>query len=194
MSGGFLLLAALLYYLDTEGLLFWTGSACALHELGHYLIIRLCGGGVSALRISCVGAEMALSPRLPLSRMGQLLSALAGPAMNLLLAVGAARLAGRWGERLYLFAGLNLALACFNLLPVAQLDGGRALRGLLSFFRPEEWADRVVAVASLAVSSALVLGGGILVLKGQASVTLLITALWLFAASAAAGEKKLVFS
>ena len=183
MSGGFLLLAALLYYLDTGALLLWTGAACALHELGHYGAIRLWGGGVSALRITCIGAEMVLSARRPLSRWGEVCSALAGPGVNLLLALGCARLAPEAGEGLYLFSGINLALAAFNLLPVARLDGGRALYALLALVRGEETARRLSRVCSLAVSSALVLGSGLLLARGEANATLLLTAIWLLAAS-----------
>ena len=46
VSGGFLLLAAFLYYMDTQGVVLWGAAACALHEGGHYLAIRLLGGSV----------------------------------------------------------------------------------------------------------------------------------------------------
>lgn len=184
MSGGFLLLAALLYYLDTGGLLLWTGAACALHELGHCGAVLLWGGQVAALRLTCVGAEMVLSPRRPLSRWGEVFAALAGPAVNLLLALGSARLAPALGEGLFAFSGVNLTLAAFNLLPIARLDGGRALEGLLCVARGEETARHLARVCSLAVSAALVLGSALLLARGEASFTLLLTALWLLAASA----------
>ena len=50
-----------------------------------------------------------------------------GPAANLAAAWLCCRAEGG-----ALFAGLNLALGCFNLLPVGRLDGGRALHCLLS--------------------------------------------------------------
>ena len=192
MSGGFLLLAALLYYLDTGSLLLWTGAACALHELGHYGAVLLWGGQVAALRLTCVGAEMVLSARRPLSRWGEVWAALAGPAVNLLLALGSARLAPALGEGLFLFSGVNLALAAFNLLPIARLDGGRALRGLLCVARGEEAAQHLARVCSVAVSAALVLGSALLLARGEASFTLLLTALWLLAASAGDGGMKFV--
>lgn len=183
ISGGFLLLAAALYYLDGQGVVPWALLACLCHELGHYVAIRAFGGRVAQLRLTCAGAEMALSARRPLSRAGQLCTALAGPGTNLALAALSARLAGPVGESAYLFAGLNLALALFNLLPAAQLDGGRALAVLLSLVLPEDRAERGMRVLSLGLGLALTAAGAALALRAGGSLTLLITALWLLASS-----------
>ena len=185
ISGGFLLLAAGLYYLDSQGVVLWAALAAALHELGHYLVIRLFGGRVTVLRLTCVGAEMVLSARRPLSVPGQLCAALAGPAVNLALAFSAAQLAS--GDRSFLFAGLNLALALFNLLPAAQLDGGRALRCVLLLLGWEEWADRAVRAVSAGLALMLA-AAGVFALGRGGNVTLLLTALWLFSASVLPGE------
>jgi Zn-dependent protease len=78
--------------------------------------------------------------------------ALAGPAMNLLLALGAALALGLFdvsldshvGQFLFLFLGINSLLAVFNLLPLPPLDGSR----LLTVFLPPSrqsiifWLDR----------------------------------------------------
>ena len=44
ISAGALLLGAALYYLDEQGVLLMAFCACALHELGHWLVIRALGG------------------------------------------------------------------------------------------------------------------------------------------------------
>ena len=153
ISAGALLLGAALYYLDEQGVLLMAFCACALHELGHWLVIRALGGRVTALRITCVGAEMRLSARCPLGCWQQIAAALAGPAVNLL----AARMAAGLGtEGAYCFAGLNLALAAFNLLPAVQLDGGRILWCILALLTSEERAERLLRV----LSSALAVGAG----------------------------------
>lgn len=126
ISAGALLLGAALYYLDEQGVLLMAFCACALHELGHWLVIRALGGRVTALRITCVGAEMRLSARCPLGYWQQIAAALAGPAVNLL----AARMAAGLGtEGAYCFAGLNLALAAFN--PAARCPTGRRAHPLV---------------------------------------------------------------
>ena len=120
VSAGCLLLLAWLNYWDTQGVVPLALAACLLHELAHYGALRLAGAGVRRVRLTAVGAEMEVEGAL--SYGGDCLAALAGPGCNLLLALGFCR----W-ERGRLFAGLNLALGCFNLLPVGRLDGGRAL-------------------------------------------------------------------
>lgn len=179
ISGSFLLLAAGLYYLDSGGILPWALAACGLHELGHYLAIRLLGGQVSLLRLTCVGAEMRLSARFPLGPGRQILTALAGPVTNLLLALVLGRRAARLGAELWLFAGLNLTLGAFNLLPVAQLDGGRIVQNLLILLGAGEIAERAVQWASLILAGTLAVAGSLLLLQGKVNGTLPLTALWL---------------
>ncbi len=178
-----MLLTAALYYLDSSGVVPWALAACTLHELGHVAAIRLLGGHVSMLRLTCVGAELRLSARYPLGAGRQLLAALAGPAVNLLLAPAAAGAAARWGEGAFLFAGLNLALGAFNLLPVAQLDGGRALCALLALLGAGEWVETALRVVSLVLAGGLAAGGCLLFLRGAVNVTLPLTAIWLLTAS-----------
>lgn len=82
-----------------------------------------------------------------------------GPVSNLLLAA-ALGLLGRWWEPLYLFAGAQLVLGAFNLLPALPLDGGRILWLALAWLTEPYTAQRVLSAVSLAVSLALLLGGG----------------------------------
>ena len=172
VTGGFLLLCAWLNYLDDQGLVPPALLFCALHELGHLLAIRGMGGRVRRLSLTAVGAEMEVDRGLSYGQ--EAAAALAGPAVNLTLALALCRLPG--GE---LWAGLNLVLACFNLLPVGRLDGGRVLRCLLSWLLGPEWAWRAGRWLDRLAVGGLVLLGGALARMGS-SLTLLLTALWLF--------------
>lgn len=125
-----------------------------LHELGHCLELRLLHARVTALRISVLGAEMQIAGRL--SYGGEILAAVAGPAVNLALAL-LLGLGGRVWEGLYLFSGAQLALGLFNLLPVQPLDGGRILWHLTAWITEPYTADRVSGVAGFGMAALLTL-------------------------------------
>lgn len=170
VTGGFLLLMAWLNYCDTQKLLYAALCAAVAHELGHLAAIYALGGRVCRLRLTAAGAELRLEGTMSYGR--ELLCALAGPLVNLLLAYAAAQ-AG-W----LVFAGLNLALALFNLLPLSVLDGGRALSCAVAVLCGPEaaqcllrWTDGMLAVVLL------LCGGGVLLAGGN--VTLPVVGTWL---------------
>ena len=111
-----------------------------LHELGHSLAARRYGIPVARVVLFIFGgvAQISRSPRRPSD---ELVVALAGPAVSLLLAAGclfAARQVTGGGTAprvataiLHYLTILNLGVLCFNLLPGLPLDGGRVLRALL---------------------------------------------------------------
>ena len=125
--------------------------AALCHELGPYAALRRRGGWVRA--------EMQVAGRM--SYGGELLAAAAGPAVNLVLAA-ALGLLGRWGEPLYLRAGAQAVLGCFNLLPILPLDGGRMLWLALCWGTDPFLADRVTQAVSLAAAGLLTVAGAAL--------------------------------
>lgn len=173
VSTGFLVLLGILFYLD-EGLgLFWPGLlACAVHELGHVLVIGCLGGGIRCLKLTAVGAELALDEGRPLSYGGEALAAAAGPVANVLCAWLA------WMMGAWTLAGLSLGQGLFNLLPVAPLDGGRLLHSVVSCFWDERGAERVSEVVS-AVLVGILLGLGWVLLGTLANPTLALTSGWM---------------
>ena len=135
-SGGFLLAAALFFYMDPGDLIPLAALAAGFHELGHWTAVRLMGGEVRVLRLTVTGGNMELDHQRPLTYGSELAAILAGPGVNLLLALLCARLGGEQ-EALYALSGLSLALGWFNLLPIYPLDGGRALWLLCGLTRQE---------------------------------------------------------
>lgn len=136
-------------------------------------MIRALGGQIKKLRLSVTGAELHMNRTLSYGR--EFICALAGPLVNVIAAVVAARIGSE------VFAGINLALAFFNLLPVSVLDGGRALSCLVSFILDPNAAQRLGAWVDRIVSVVLVLGGTALFGTGG-NVTLLIVSVWLIRA------------
>lgn len=188
VSGGFLLLAALLWYLDEDGTVLLAGAACLLHELAHWAAIRGLGGRIAGFRLTVAGAELVLSGTRPLGPTAQFLAAVSGPVANLAAALAAARWAERGGgEAMWVFAGLNLGLAGFNLLPMSQLDGGRAVRSLAGIFLPETIAEGLAAALSWVTGAGILAVGGLLFWRNQANFTMLLTALWLVYSNSGSG-------
>ena len=174
VTGGFLLLTAWLNYLDGRGVVPLAMTACVCHELGHYAALRRLGGQVRGVRLTAVGAEMVLSR--PMGYWQEGLTALAGPGVNLLLAL----IFCIWPASA-VFSGLNLVLACFNMMPVGRLDGGRALYCTLALLAGPEWAGRIGRRLDFVGTAALLAGGTALFGMGG-NITLLLVALWLAAA------------
>jgi Zn-dependent protease/predicted transcriptional regulator len=137
-------------------------ASVLLHELAHAAV---------GLRFGVRTVEIVMFPIGGISRLERSLRpkeelwiSLAGPFMNLLLAGGLFGLAvathqafptrfsdlindlAQPSEAVVARLGFaNLLLALFNLLPAFPMDGGRALRALLSYIRPEAEATRIAA-------------------------------------------------
>lgn len=148
------LLLALFMLLSSPLLLGALLLAALTHELGHCAMLRWLRARVTAVRITALGAEMRIEGRL--SYGGEILAAAAGPAVNLLLAPLLAY-GGRLWEMLYLFAGTQLVLGLFNLLPILPLDGGSMLWNLLAWITEPYTADRVMTAVGFGTAAVLTL-------------------------------------
>ena len=146
----------------------------ALHELGHL-------GAMAALRVKpsriCLTAAGMRIERPPGLRTGfrqEIIIALAGPAVSLLLA-------GLFLPSLLPsdFFYINLGFGLFNLLPVRQLDGGRALYFFLCTRVSEPTATRIVTAASLACLFLAAGGAALLCLQEGVSLSLVIAVVYL---------------
>ena len=171
------LLLALFVMLSSPLLLSALLLAALCHELGHYGMLRRLRARISAIRITALGAEMQMAGRL--SYGGELLAAAAGPVTNLLLALPLAY-GGRLWEVLYLFAGAQLVLGVFNLLPILPLDGGSVLWNLLAWLTEPYTADRVAGIVSFGMAALLTLAAAAALWKGGSPFLLLAAAalLW----------------
>lgn len=128
------------------------------HELGHLAALRLFGVYPERITLTALGAEITAAGQDKLSYGGELLTVLAGAAVNIVLALVFAHVSGD-----YLFAGTNAILAAYNLLPIRGLDGHRALYLILAWCTEPFTAERVAGVVNLIVL-ALLLGFGVVLL------------------------------
>jgi stage IV sporulation protein FB len=169
--------------------------ACVLlHEFGHILAARRYGVRTPDVVLLPIGG-VARMERMPETPGQEIVVALAGPAVNvviaacLLVALGGfpsflATLepspGGLTGRLLY----ANLFIAAFNLVPAFPMDGGRVLRALLSAWRGH--AVGTLVAARIGQGFAVLLG-----LAGLAGGNLLLPLVAVFIFLAAAAENRM---
>lgn len=149
--------------------------ACVtLHELGHALVARRFDIPVNTITLMPFGgiAQMTKKPAKPGH---ELLISLAGPMVNVVIAVALAALGFAWlGPQGSLSAmssigrsaptlttlwavvlGSNVMLAAFNLIPALPMDGGRVFRALLSYPLGGPRATRVSSVVGRVLAAGM---------------------------------------
>ena len=178
----FLGLLAIGVCFDPTGLLLWTVTACALHEIGHLLMMQLMRCPSGELTIGFFGAKYTLSGQTRRSYKSDALIALSGPMVNLLIFF-ALYICSFFSNAplISAVAAVHFGIAAFNLLPVMPLDGGRAVYAVLCPFFGEERALKLLRRVSFIVLIPLAAVGLILVLNSRYNFTLLLTSLYLFA-------------
>ena len=154
----------------------------AAHEAGHLAAMAALRILPSRICLTAAGVRIERPPGLRIGFAREIAVALAGPAVSLLLA-GCFYLASRTTlAPLPLdFFWLNLGFGLFNLLPVRQLDGGRALYFFLCRRVSETAASRAVTVTSLICLFLAAGGAALTCLRGGFSLSLVIAALYLAA-------------
>lgn len=115
----YIYIVLLLFLVPLKWLFAWLFAA-GFHEVCHWIAVKLCGGEIYSITIGLGGAKMECGP---MTKRKRLLAVLCGPLGGLFLLLFA-----RWIPRV---AICSWFLSLYNLLPLRQLDGGRALEILI---------------------------------------------------------------
>jgi Zn-dependent protease/CBS domain-containing protein len=169
--------------------------ACVvLHEFGHILVARHFGIATPEVVLLPIGG-MANMQAMPEKPSQELAVAIAGPAVNIAIAIVLLALLGEIkpdyltrldDPRVSLFerlAAANIFLAVFNLVPAFPMDGGRVLRAILAMKLGKSRATHIAA----SIGQALAFVFGFLGLFGNP--LLLFIAIFIYIA--AAGEAQM---
>lgn len=172
-----------------------------LHELGHSVAALGYGIPVKDITLLPIGG-LARLERMPEKPLHELVVALAGPLVNVVLAVIllplVAILVVFQGEpfslRMLMQPGLlglltfllsaNVSLAVFNMIPAFPLDGGRVLRATLGFFTNYQRATQV----AVTVGRIFAVGLGLVALFVPGQIFLALIAVFIFFAGGQEGQ------
>ncbi|MGI8856855.1 MAG: site-2 protease family protein [Thermomicrobiales bacterium] len=149
--------------------------ACVLlHELGHSLVARRAGIRVHDITLLPIGG-MARIERAPVHPGDEFRLALAGPAVNVVLALLLTPIVAAigWYQHVDGIGGLiadlgqvnvvgfaayllfaNISLVLFNLIPAFPMDGGRILRSFLSLMMSRATATQIAVMTGKAIAIA----------------------------------------
>ena len=169
-----------------------------LHELGHSYAAKLLGIGTRHITMLPIGGVAALE-RMPRRPLHEAAVAIAGPAVNFLLAGVLMTLClilnvspdpkAFLDPRTGLLPSLlyaNLVIGAFNLLPIFPMDGGRLLRAAIAAYKGHIRGTLIAA----RIGQALAIGLGLLALFGNPFLLLLAA----FLIMAAEAERRAVLA
>lgn len=175
-------------------------SLVLLHELGHSLAAIGYGIPVKDITLLPIGGVARLE-RMPEKPLHELVVALAGPLVNVILAIvllpvitvlavlqgetvslGMLTQPGLLGLLVFLLTA-NVSLAVFNMIPAFPLDGGRVLRATLGFFTDYQRATQTAVTVGRVIAVGL---GLVAIFTGQIFLTLI--AIFIFFAGGQEGQ------
>ena len=163
---------------DRTGFILPLLFAVLMHELGHLAAMWILD--CAPKRIRLVPAAVEITTRIQSGGKYEIIIALCGPTVNLLLFASLFVNYLAFGNDSYLTVGLiNLLIGLFNLLPVTGLDGGTVLFNILCRKTELSRAGLIMLIINFSVAAAALIAAIPLCFKGQFNLSFFILALYL---------------
>lgn len=169
---------ALMLAFDRTGLVIPTLFAAFIHETGHLFTMWVVGCEPKAVKL--IPASVKIIKGFPKKKNGDMIIAVSGPLVNLLLFATLYLNYFLFGNKVILnFALLNLVMAVFNMLPVFGLDGGTVLILLLNKKYDIDKSVFTVKLITFIMSIAAFVLGIYLIFTGTFNISVFIVGLYL---------------
>jgi stage IV sporulation protein FB len=179
----FAVFVACLLVLDHTGLAIFALFCAAFHEMGHIFTMSALKVPVSGISFRLFGVNIKLKNNITLSYRQEILIALSGCLANLVLCL-AAFIAVKldfysyYANIVFLF---SLIIAGFNIIPIAPLDGGRALEAYLNSRMQYQSVDKIINIISFVFIIPLGVVGFFLLFRTGYNFSLIAAVLYLAA-------------
>jgi Zn-dependent protease len=160
----------------------------ALHEVGHALAARAYGIGTRDITLYPLGGVASLE-RIPEKPWREVAVALAGPAVNVVIALGLLLVItltnlqlslsfSQYGPETFIVQMFiaNVFLCAFNLIPAFPMDGGRVLRALLASQMDRLRATDIAVKVGAVVAGVFLVAG---VMFGMYTLIFIAVMVWL---------------
>lgn len=163
---------------DRTGFILPLLFAVLIHEAGHLAAMWILD--CAPKRVRLVPAAVEITTKINSGGKYEIIIALCGPLVNLLLFATLFVNYLAFGNDSYLTVGLiNLLIGLFNLLPVTGLDGGTVLFNILCRKTDPARAGLIMRIINFSVAAAALIAAITLCFKGQFNLSFFILALYL---------------
>ncbi len=151
-----------------------------LHETGHLFMMFILYNKPEKVRFELTGINILRKQEMKVSTKNEILISLGGPLVNFIIVMICCAFLCLYDNKLLLtFAGINLILMAFNLLPIKKLDGGTALYHLLSKKYDIVFCSKVLMITSVVFILIILMWGIYIFVVSKYNFSLIIIAIFL---------------
>ena len=163
---------------DKTGYMLPALFAVFLHEIGHLFMMWVLE--CAPKRVKLIPASIQITTPFGKRYRNDILTAISGPAVNILLFLTLYFNYLAFGNKVTLyFALLNLVIGSFNLLPVNGLDGGTILYCVLAKYKSPQKAALILKIITLSLAVAIIIAAITLSLRGKINISFYIMGIYL---------------